>query len=719
MFARAGPAIDRVAQHEVRAVEEEENEEQHELVLAPRPPHAPRRTRPDRAGDERQRAEDDALVDRDVALEVGALVARAQIAQRLPRAPAEARVRRERDRHVEVEDPLREALVGVGRRVEEDERDRRAERDRRQGRQLHGANGSRTAEPQPRRSRTRTSPRRTRRRSRRTARGTRGSRRRRRPRSGSPSAGRAAAAGARGRARRRPSRRTASRRRRCRGRRAPPRRPSARRGRGRTPRTPAARRPRLRPGTRAPRSTCASQIALRSHGVRMSASNMPCSRSATNARVRPSSAVKTSADQSRPRAATSLVPAGSAKWKIVSAEITNRSIDGSVSFARSSSSRSLRASAADVGDVRHANTSLSVARASNRAASCVATTWSRGSSSTVSSNSSAVRVERVRRLVEHEQRRLVQQRAAEPEPLLHAARERRDALVAHLPQAEPLEQHPDALALDPVEPREQRQVLERRQLAVDVRAVTEVADRSRAGSSSEPADGAASRARMRSERRLAGAVRPGDEQEPVGELEIDADAARAGRRTASRDPGRGSRAVHLGRRAVEARPAGRQRRTCRRSPPSRRPSASPSSQLPPRRAEAARRARALRAATRPRRRSRARRRGSRAASPSSPSTTRRTPSSPPTRSRRHGSRAASRRRARRHSAGVVAREVERRPGLASAARRRCRRRRTAAAAPRPPRRAAARSRSRRRRCPRSPRTRARRRRPRAAGRSRG
>ena len=73
---------------------------------------------------------------------------------------------------------------------------------------------------------------------------------------------------------------------------------------------------------------------------------MPCSRSATNARVRPSSAVKMSATQSRPSAATCPVPFGSAKWKIVSAAITNRSIDGSVSFARSSSSRSLRASAA-------------------------------------------------------------------------------------------------------------------------------------------------------------------------------------------------------------------------------------------------------------------------------------------------------------------------------------------------------------------------------------
>ena len=141
--ARARHArLDREAEHEVRAVEEEQHEEEHELVLAPRPPDAPRGLRPDRAGDERQRAEDHALVDRDVALEVGALVARAQVPKRLPRPPAEARVRRQRDRHVEVEDALREALVGVGRRVEE--RGRRADRRVPTGRrwsglaQLHG-----------------------------------------------------------------------------------------------------------------------------------------------------------------------------------------------------------------------------------------------------------------------------------------------------------------------------------------------------------------------------------------------------------------------------------------------------------------------------------------------------------------------------------------------------------------------------------------------------
>ena len=74
------PRLDRVAEHEVGRVEEEQDQERDELVRAPRPPDPPRGARPDRAGDERQRTEDHALVDRRVALEVGAGRARAQSA---------------------------------------------------------------------------------------------------------------------------------------------------------------------------------------------------------------------------------------------------------------------------------------------------------------------------------------------------------------------------------------------------------------------------------------------------------------------------------------------------------------------------------------------------------------------------------------------------------------------------------------------------------------
>ena len=131
------PRLERVAQHEVRGVEEEQDEEEHELVRAPRPPDAPRRLRPQRARDEREHAEDHALVDRGVALEVGARVALPQHAQRLPRAPAEADVRRQRDRHVDVEDLLRDPLVGVLGRDEE----REHQRDHRQAQRGCGERG--------------------------------------------------------------------------------------------------------------------------------------------------------------------------------------------------------------------------------------------------------------------------------------------------------------------------------------------------------------------------------------------------------------------------------------------------------------------------------------------------------------------------------------------------------------------------------------------------
>ncbi len=70
------------------------------------------------------------------------------------------------------------------------------------------------------------------------------------------------------------------------------------------------------------------------------------SRSATNARVSPSSAVKTIPIQSRPSDALSVASVGSAKWKTTSEATTKSSIAGTVSRERSSSSRSLRASAA-------------------------------------------------------------------------------------------------------------------------------------------------------------------------------------------------------------------------------------------------------------------------------------------------------------------------------------------------------------------------------------
>ena len=111
-------------------------------------------------------------------------------------------------------------------------------------------------------------------------------------------------------------------------------------------------------------------------------------------------------------------------------------------------------------------------------------------------------VERAVRLVEHEQLRLVEQDAAEGEPLRHAARVRGDALVPRLPEPEALEQHPDPLAPlgDAVEAAVELEVLERGQLAIDERLVAEVADLGarRARARSIPSVGCARPAQIRS-----------------------------------------------------------------------------------------------------------------------------------------------------------------------------------------------------------------------------
>ena len=90
----------------------------------------------------------------------------------------------------------------------------------------------------------------------------------------------------------------------------------------------------------------------------------------------------------------------------------------------------------------------------------------------------AVLVERGVGLVEDEQVGLVEERPAEREPLGHAARVRRDALVTRLPEPEALEEHPDALAPfgHAVEPAEEIEVLDRGELPVDEGLVRQIAD---------------------------------------------------------------------------------------------------------------------------------------------------------------------------------------------------------------------------------------------------
>jgi hypothetical protein len=134
-------------------------------------------------------------------------------------------------------------------------------------------------------------------------------------------------------------------------------------------------------------------------------------------------------------------------------------------------------------------------------------------------------VERAVRLVQHEQLRLVEQDAAEGEPLRHAARVRADPLVPRLPEPEALEHHPDPLAPlgDAIEASVELEVLERRQLAIHERLVAEVTD---LGAPRLALDRPLGRLRQAGtdpqQRRLPGAVRAGDHEESAArQLEVD------------------------------------------------------------------------------------------------------------------------------------------------------------------------------------------------------
>ena len=119
-------------------------------------------------------------------------------------------------------------------------------------------------------------------------------------------------------------------------------------------------------------------------------------------------------------------------------------------------------------------------------------------------------------LVQQQQVRVVEERAAERQPLHHPTREVGHPCAPLVPEAEALEQHPDPLAPfgHAVEATVELEVLERRQLAVEPRVVAEKADRR-----SRRVDVERARGRRREsgaepqQGRLAGAVRPRHEQE--------------------------------------------------------------------------------------------------------------------------------------------------------------------------------------------------------------
>src|SRR4029453_6404757 len=106
-------------EQEVRRVKEEKPEEEDELPLAPEPPVSPAELRPERAGEQRHRAEDDAEVEGVVPRQTPPGLALPQMDEPLPGAPPETRVGGQRDRDVEVEDLLVEAVL-VDRGVEKE-----------------------------------------------------------------------------------------------------------------------------------------------------------------------------------------------------------------------------------------------------------------------------------------------------------------------------------------------------------------------------------------------------------------------------------------------------------------------------------------------------------------------------------------------------------------------------------------------------------------------
>ena len=114
--------LDREAQRLVGGEQQQHDQERDQRRLVPHPPVAPGRLGPDRAGDQAADAEDQRHVDRHVGAHVPAAVAGAQVADGQHAAEDEPAQRDDRQRHVDVEDLLHEALVGVQRRVEEHQR---------------------------------------------------------------------------------------------------------------------------------------------------------------------------------------------------------------------------------------------------------------------------------------------------------------------------------------------------------------------------------------------------------------------------------------------------------------------------------------------------------------------------------------------------------------------------------------------------------------------
>ena len=119
----------------------------------------------------------------------------------------------------------------------------------------------------------------------------------------------------------------------------------------------------------------------------------------------------------------------------------------------------------------------------------------------------------------------MQERAAESEPLRHAARVRGDALGANVPEAEALEQHADPLPplAHAVEAAVEIEVLERGQVSVEKRLVADEAELAAGGVDLELATRRRGEAgHQAEERRLARPVCAGDNEKAAAlELEVE------------------------------------------------------------------------------------------------------------------------------------------------------------------------------------------------------
>ena len=271
-----------------------------------------------------------------------------------------------------------------------------------------------------------------------------------------------------------------------------------------------------------------SQIALRSQGASSNPSISRCSRSATKARTSASIAVKRITIHKQACAHGLRVLRRHGEVEDDEARDDEEHHRGQRLAAAQLEQHVLPRERGRVVEVApHASVSEPLASAASRSGSWVAT---RHVADVAQLGQLAVEqvgarlVEGAVRLVEDQQLGVVEQRTAEREALRHAARERRHELSPHVPEAEALEQHADPLA--PLRNRVQApvevEVLERRQLLVDERLVPEEADRATVRVHLQLA-----RRRRRQpgaepqQRRLAGAVGPGDDEEAAaGQLEV-------------------------------------------------------------------------------------------------------------------------------------------------------------------------------------------------------